>query len=81
MTAVYVAEVNACDSKPCLNGGTCTSTDYINYQCSCSMDFSGKNCEIGKMFSLLIKNFVAIIYYSSNKIRNMLLFSDLLRGM
>ena len=46
---------NACDSGPCLNGGTCVPNSYNNYQCSCSVEFSGQNCETGKTSKFLIK--------------------------
>lgn len=37
------AEVDECQSSPCLNGGTCT--DLINgYTCSCTDSFTGTNC-------------------------------------
>ena len=35
-----------CDSNPCLNGGTCDFISDTEFNCSCQMGFSGKNCEI-----------------------------------
>ena len=40
------ADVNECDSSPCLNNGNCT--DRINaFNCSCPPGFAGNRCEIG----------------------------------
>ncbi|XP_053312519.1 protocadherin Fat 3 [Spea bombifrons] len=36
---------DACERKPCQNGGTCTSVPSGGYQCSCPSQFIGKNCE------------------------------------
>ena len=50
---VLYIESNACDSDPCLNGGTCTSSDDNTYNCSCGLGFSGSRCEIGNELSVL----------------------------
>ena len=31
----------------CQNGGNCTSTGHDSYNCSCTFEFSGNNCEVG----------------------------------
>ncbi|XP_075054823.1 protocadherin Fat 3 isoform X5 [Mixophyes fleayi] len=36
---------DACEEKPCQNGGSCTSVPSGGYQCSCPSQFIGKNCE------------------------------------
>ena len=37
-------EINPCDAKPCLNGGTCKASDN-GYSCQCPDKFTGDNCE------------------------------------
>ena len=39
--------MNACDSGPCLNAGTCTSDSDNGYLCNCNNGFSGQHCEKG----------------------------------
>lgn len=34
-----------CDTRPCLNGGTCQVVDGV-YECLCSARFSGRFCEV-----------------------------------
>ncbi|XP_053564600.1 protocadherin Fat 3 isoform X2 [Bombina bombina] len=36
---------DACERKPCQNGGSCTSVPSGGYQCNCPSQFIGKNCE------------------------------------
>ncbi|XP_063807494.1 protocadherin Fat 3 isoform X5 [Pseudophryne corroboree] len=36
---------DACEEKPCQNGGGCISVPSGGYQCSCPSQFIGKNCE------------------------------------
>lgn len=33
---------NSCDSRPCLNGGTCSLKSLESYQCSCASGYTGK---------------------------------------
>lgn len=39
---------NECNSKPCVNGGTCYQGYPGDYMCSCVGGWSGKNCYEGK---------------------------------
>ncbi|XP_041440520.1 protocadherin Fat 3 isoform X2 [Xenopus laevis] len=36
---------DACERKPCQNGGSCTNVPSGGYQCTCPSQFIGKNCE------------------------------------
>ena len=44
-------EFDACVNSPCQNSGTCY-WERTYYSCSCSRDFSGENCERGKLLFL-----------------------------
>ena len=35
-----------CGSSPCQNGGTCQSSGYGTYACSCDTEFQGPHCEV-----------------------------------
>lgn len=37
---------NACDSKPCQNGGTCWLHNIKEHRCNCAPGFTGPNCEL-----------------------------------
>lgn len=39
--------INECDSKPCLNGGTCQDS-YGTYKCTCPQGYTGLNCQVGE---------------------------------
>ena len=44
----FFAEIDECESAPCLNGGACT--DRINYfQCSCAAGYQGDRCQTSKL--------------------------------
>lgn len=40
-----IHEPNACDSSPCLNGGTCGLKTLSEFKCACAEGYSGKFCE------------------------------------
>lgn len=43
----FILDYNSCASGPCKNGATCSNIPD-HYQCTCSHDWSGKNCDVGK---------------------------------
>ena len=41
-----LADIDECDSNPCVNNGTCI--DGVNgFTCNCTREFGGDRCEIG----------------------------------
>lgn len=38
-------DINECDSKPCLNGGSCQDS-YGTYKCTCPQGYTGLNCQV-----------------------------------
>ena len=36
---------NICLQRPCQNGGTCFSSNNINFQCTCPTGFTGQICD------------------------------------
>jgi hypothetical protein len=38
-------DINECDSRPCLNGGTCQDS-YGTYKCTCPHGYNGLNCQV-----------------------------------
>ena len=44
--SLSLADVDECESNPCLNNGTC-SDQVSGYTCSCPPGFAGDRCEAG----------------------------------
>ena len=43
---IFAADINECESNPCLNNGTCI--DRVNgFKCSCPKGLAGDRCERG----------------------------------
>lgn len=40
--------LGACESYPCQNGGQCVDTCSGGYECKCSPNWEGRNCEMSK---------------------------------
>lgn len=38
--------LSPCDSRPCVNNGTCVDDPYVGYRCECIGPFYGDNCEM-----------------------------------
>lgn len=55
MTFIYLSlDINECKAgNPCKNRGTCINT-IGSYKCACSIRFTGKHCELGKLYARLI---------------------------
>ena len=45
--------INNCQSKPCLNGATCTNAAN-KFSCSCVTGYTGSVCQTGKLKLLII---------------------------
>ncbi len=43
--------VNPCESRPCINGGSCLQMSN-NYLCQCPYGWGGKQCQKGKVASV-----------------------------
>lgn len=41
----YNSKQTGCTSSPCQNGGQCYPLTPTDYECSCTLGFTGKNCE------------------------------------
>ena len=49
----HIVDINECSSEPCVYGDC---TDAVNdYTCSCDAGYTGKNCDIGKFATLLVR--------------------------
>ena len=53
-----IPDIDECASAPCHNNGTCTDL-VLDYNCSCTPGFTGKNCSLGRIsFSFLINSMI-----------------------
>ena len=48
--AIFVSDIDECDSSPCQNGGTCHNGQNM-YTCTCLPGWTGHDCEIGEQIS------------------------------
>ena len=53
VTFLFTEVPKACDSNPCLNGGTCDETDR-GYTCTCPDGFEGYRCQDCKHFIIAV---------------------------
>lgn len=52
-------DIDDCADKPCLNGGNCT--DFVNrFDCSCSEDHYGSQCQWSKNLHIYKHSFMSI---------------------
>ena len=40
----YYKELDLCYPNPCMNGGTCSRTDFGGFKCACTPGYNGPNC-------------------------------------
>ena len=57
-------ELQACDSAPCLNNGSCIEVNDVNFVYACRDGFYGITCEQSEFFSVDSK--IAIIHFIQN---------------
>ena len=55
ITYISVIEIPACESAPCLNGGSCTNTD-TGFTCTCAEGWRGNTCEESKACIFIYKH-------------------------
>ena len=53
---IFIKELQACDSAPCLNNGSCIEVNDVNFVCACRDGFYGVTCEQSEYFFLLHLN-------------------------
>ena len=47
-TPLIISDIDECLNVPCLHNGSCSNTDG-SYTCSCVPQWTGNDCEIGKL--------------------------------
>ena len=50
---ILPADIDACLSNPCRNGGTCVER-FGSHTCTCPVGYEGHNCEIGIFFIIML---------------------------
>ena len=62
----FSKDIDDCADGPCQNGGNCT--DAVNdYNCSCVVGYTGKNCSIGKPHNTSILNEYSKIFTGNTR--------------
>ncbi len=41
----FIEAIKVCSKDTCQNGGICVETSQSNYECLCTEEYTGKNCE------------------------------------
>jgi len=44
-------DIDDCKTNACQNGATCTDS-LADYNCSCSLGYAGKNCNVGNNYMI-----------------------------
>ena len=61
-TGLNCQNSNACGSSPCQNNGVCTGIAYTGgYSCTCGNNYSGTNCQYGRLSRFLSSIFMFVI--------------------
>ena len=68
MIEILPADIDACASNPCKNGGTCVER-FNSHTCTCAVGYEGANCEIGIFFIIMLAIQNCILVYNI-KIQN-----------
>lgn len=62
----FLSEIDQCNPNPCKNGGTCKNQGST-YQCECTGEFQGKDCEIREylwpFLSLILGQYRHALFY------------------
>ena len=53
MSSFNISVINYCESRPCLNGGSCVS-GVNSYTCNCVSGYSGFHCQTGELIKILV---------------------------
>ena len=61
--SIISSDVDDCASNPCQNRTTCTDL-LADYNCSCSLGYTGKNCSRGKNHDPFFKNIILLAFWA-----------------